>query len=119
MFKSFNSKLQFVNLTNTCQDRRESYIYSNKKIKQGTGPTGKGGEGGKGGKGKTGKTGKTGKLGKGGKGKMPPPTDDPMDDPKTIIGNKSDSVRRCDQYGTTSGNAATDAHMAVGRRIYR
>ena len=92
--------------------------HTDKKRKQGPGPKGKGGtggDGGRGGKGKTGKVGKTGKDGKGGKGKMSPP----VDDPKTIIGNKSDTVRRCDRQGVTTGTAATDTYMAVGRRVLK
>ena len=34
------------------------------------------------------------------------------DDPKTLVGNRSDTVRRCDRHGVTHGNAATDTCIA-------
>ena len=97
--------------------------HTDKKMKQGTGPRGKGGTGGDGGKGGKGKTGKVGKTGKdrGRKGEMPPP-EIPRhlgDDPKTVIGNKANTVRRCDQQGVTNGNSATDTYMVVGRRVVK
>ena len=34
----------------------------------------------------------------------------PGDDPKTVIGNRSHEVRRCDRQGTTTGVASKDTY---------